>query len=109
MGLDHVPVIMHFGPEARVPKKYENNDPNDPTKLLQFFATQSQSEINIEEIMKPEPNYNLKIVLASAVVVLTGLVLSGKLPASVIFNNTYIWSVSIMVKKYKLYYLFILL
>lgn len=109
MGLDHVPVIMHFGPESRAPKKYENNDPNDPTKLLQFFATQSHSEINIEDIMKPETNHNLKIVLASAVVILSGLVLSGKLPASVIFKNTYFWSVSIMVytlKKDQLFFHF---
>lgn len=107
MGLDHVPVIMHFGPEARAPKKYENSDPNDPTKLLQFFASQSHSEIEIDQIMKPRSNLKLNIMFAAAILVLTGLVLSGKLPASIIFKNTYFWSVSIMVqraKKYKYFY-----
>lgn len=97
MGLDHVPVIMHFGPEARVPTKYENKDPNDPAYLLQFFATQSGSEINMAQVMKPEPNYSYTIIFASTVIVLAGLMFTGKLPVSTVFQNTYLWSVSIMV------------
>lgn len=97
MGLDHVPVIMHFGPEARAPKKYENNDPNDQNNLLRFFATQSGADINVEEILKPEPSYSLPIILVSVTVVLAGLVITGKLPVSMILQNSYIWSISIMV------------
>lgn len=98
MGLNHVPVIMHFGPNARAPEKYENNDPNDSSQLLRFFATQSGANINVEEVLKPGPNYSLLIVLVSVTVTLAGLILSGKLPISIILQNTYIWSVSIMVK-----------
>lgn len=104
MGLDHVPVIMHFGPEARAPKKYENNDPNDQNNLLRFFATQSGADINVEEILKPEPSYSLPIILVSIAIVLAGLVFTGILPVSIILQNSYIWSISIMVnilQKYK--------
>ena len=97
MGLDHVPIIMHFGPDARAPKKFENNDPSDHSQLLRFFATQSGAEIDVENSLKPGPNYSLPIVLASITIVLAGLILTGKLPILMILQNSYIWSVSIMV------------
>lgn len=103
MGLDHVPVIMHFGPEARAPKKYENNDPNDQNTLLRFFATQSGADINVEEVLKPEPSYSLPIILVSVAVVLAGLVITGKLHVSMILQNSYVWSISIMVNIFQKY------
>lgn len=104
MGLDHVPIIMHFGPDARAPKKFENNDPNDHSQLLRFFATQSGAEINVENSMKPEPRYSLPIVLVSVTIVLAGLILTGKLPVSMILQNSFIWSVATMVNNSKYYY-----
>ena len=63
MGLDRVPVIMHFGPGSREPKRLENFNPLDAGALLNFFVSQSGSEMNIHEALKPEPNYNNLIFL----------------------------------------------
>lgn len=97
MGLDHVPVIVHFGPEQRKPKHFENFNPNDHTALLNFFTAQSGSQLNLEEAMKPEPNYNHLLVGVTAAAIIGGLIYTGALSASTVFKNVYIWSIAIMV------------
>lgn len=107
MGLDHVPIIMHFGPDARAPTKYENNDPNNHSHLLHFFVIQSGADLNVEDSLRPGPNYSLPIFFFSISLVLGGLILTGKLPVAMIFQNSYIWSVSIMVINSLKYYFYI--
>ena len=97
MGLDHVPVVMHFGPNNREPIKLENNNLVDPFHLLNFITSQSGARINFEEALKPEKSYVLHILVASLVFGLLGLVYFGKVPASLIFQNDYIWSALILV------------
>lgn len=100
MGLDQVPVIMHFGPEKRQPTKFENLNPNEQGALLNFMATQSGSQLNLQDAMKPEPNHNVLIFFATIAAVLAALIYSGALSASSVFKNTIIWSISIIVENY---------
>ena len=73
MGLQHVPVIYHFGPESMAPKSFENNNPNDKGALLRFVATQTGSQINEEDAFKPEKNHSALILTVSVVAILAGL------------------------------------
>lgn len=97
MGLDHVPVIYHFGPESRAPKQFDNQNPNDVGAMLRFFAEQSGTQLNVDEAFKPEKNYSVSIVTLTVIAVLAGLMYVEFLTPAMVFKNFYIWSVSIMV------------
>lgn len=87
---------MHFGPDARAPKQMENLNPNDIGAILSFMAQQSKSEINVQEALKPDPNYNNLIIITVVVAVVVGLMASGYIPPSTILQNTYIWTTFIL-------------
>lgn len=88
---------MHFGPKSRAPSLFENLNPNDIGALLKFITVQSESTLNIEDAIKPDPNYNSIIVFACAAAFIAGLIFTGLIKASTIFQNTYIWSILINV------------
>lgn len=88
---------MHFGPRARAPSIFENLNPNDIGALLKFITVQSESTLNIEDAIKPDPNYNSIIVFACAAAFIAGLIFTGLIKASTIFQNTYICSILINV------------
>ena len=98
MGLDHVPVIMHFGPEKREPKTFGGLNPNDPSSLLNFITEQSGSKLDVQIALQPSVNYKKAILLATLSAILVGLLLyTGVISASTVFQNSLIWSVSILV------------
>ena len=98
MGLDHVPVIYHFGPESRAPKSFENSNANDNMALMRFFTTNSGSRLNEEEAFKPQKNHSILILGITVMAILAGLMYVEFLTPAMIFKNFYIWSFSIMVK-----------
>ena len=98
MGLQHVPVIYHFGPDSMAPKSFENTNPNDKGALLRFVATQTGSQINEEDAFKPEKNHSALILTVSVFAILAGLMYVEFLTPAMVFKNFYIWSISIMVR-----------
>ena len=99
MGLDHVPVIYHFGPQSRAPKLYENTNSNENGALLKFVTAQSGSQLNAEEAFKPEKNHSVLILAGTIVTILAGLMYVEFLTPAMIFKNFYIWSISIVVSE----------
>lgn len=98
MGLDHVPVIYHFGPESRAPKTFENNNPNDGGAILRFITGQSGSELNVDAAFKPAKDYSVLATAATIAAVLGALIYVGLLTPEMVFKNFYIWSISIVVR-----------
>lgn len=98
MGLDHVPVIFHFGPGSRAPKSFENTNPNEKGALLNFIASQSNSEINFEEAFKPPKDHSILVSAVTIAVILGGLMFAKILTPAMVFKNAYIWSIFIVVR-----------
>ena len=98
MGLDHVPAFYHFGPESRAPTSFENPNPNDNSALLNFFTSQSGSELNIQEAFKPINNYSILVLTLTVAAILVGLMYVEFLTPEMVFKNFYIWSISIVVR-----------
>ncbi len=78
-------------------------------KLVEFITKQSESEINIEEAFKPEPNHNGFVVVLSVLLVLGFLLGTKTLTAQSIYQNVYLWGTAILVIKICFAYLIFLL
>lgn len=98
MKLDRVPVLMHFGPKSRSPNLFENMNPNDVAALLKFITIQSESTMNFESAVKKDPNYYMIFIVVCVSIAIAGLIFTGRVKASTIFQNTYIWSIFINVR-----------
>lgn len=91
--LDHVPVIMHFGPKSNKPTKFENSNLNDPHALLNFMLTQTGSQMNVESVMNHQQSqYSKPMILLAVMTVIAGLIYCGVVSASSVFFNPIIWS-----------------
>lgn len=91
--LDHVPVIMHFGPKSNKPTKFENSNLNDPHALLNFMLTQTGSQMNVESVMNHQQSqYSKPMIFLAVMTVIAGLIYCGVVSASSVFFNPIIWS-----------------
>ena len=98
--LDHVPVILHFGPKSNKPTKFENSNPNDPHALLNFMLIQSGAKMNVESIIEQQSGYSKTMIVSAIVLVLAGLIYSGVFSASSVFLNPVIWSLISIVREF---------
>lgn len=101
MGVEYVPMILHFGPDSRLPTKYDDNSPSDSVALMKFVVVQSKSQSHVESSMIFEKNQFGNILAGTILIAIAGLILSGKVSASSVLKNEYVWSFFIMVNKFQ--------
>lgn len=97
-GVDKIPTLVHFGPQAFAPTFMPSGAAGDVAKIIEFITKQSESDINIEEAFKPEPNHNGLLAVITCVAILGGLIATGTVSLKSVYQSVYLWGSFVLVK-----------